>query len=101
MRTSLATALILAGALLPASAVHAQGPLPEVSPEAVVNTSTVGHQTAPAVAASAAGTVWIAWLDLGTQFPSIKARRYGPSGAPLGLGVVGQPSLGFVAGAAR
>src|SRR6185312_3531593 len=100
MRTSFATALILAGILLPVSAVHSQGPLPEVSPEAVVNTFTTGNQTAPAVAAGASGTVWIAWLDLGTQFPAIKARRYGPSGAPLSPEIAVQPSLGFFAGTA-
>ena len=100
MRTPLATALILAGILLPASAVHAQGPLPEVSPEAVVNTFTTGNQTAPAVAASASGTVWIAWLDTGAQFPAIKARRYSPSGAPLSPEIAVQPSLGFFAGTA-
>jgi hypothetical protein len=100
MRNQLAAALILAGSLLPASSVHGQGPLQEVSPETVVNTFTTGNQTAPAVAASASGTVWIAWLDTGSQIPAIKARRYAPSGAPLSPEIAVQPSLGFFAGAA-
>ncbi len=95
MRTQLAAVLILAGILLPASAVHSQGPLPEVSPEAVVNTVTVGNQTAPAVATGAFGAVWIAWVDNGSQTPAIKARRYSPSGAPLSPEIAVQPSLGF------
>jgi hypothetical protein len=100
MRTQLVTALILAGSPLPASSVHGQSPLQEVSPEAVVNTVTAGNQTAPAVAASASGTVWIAWLDTGSQIPAVKARRYAPSGAPLSPEIAVQPSLGFFAGAA-
>jgi hypothetical protein len=100
MRTRLVTALILAGSLLPAYSAHGQSPLAEVSPEAVVNTFTMGNQTAPAVAASASGTVWIAWLDTGSQIPAIKARRYAPSGAPLSPEIAVQPSLGFFAGAA-
>ncbi|HEV7784886.1 MAG TPA: hypothetical protein VGQ28_06085, partial [Thermoanaerobaculia bacterium] len=84
MRRQLVAALILAGTLLPASSAHGQSPLPEVSPEAVVNTFTMGNQTAPAVGASASGTVWIAWIDGGQQLPGIRARRFDPSGAPLG-----------------
>ncbi|HSS48618.1 MAG TPA: hypothetical protein VLX28_06705 [Thermoanaerobaculia bacterium] len=84
MRTELAAALILAGTLLPAFSAHGQSPLPEVSPEVVVNTFAAGNQTAPAVAASASGAVWIAWIDEGQQLPAIRARRFDSSGAPLG-----------------
>jgi hypothetical protein len=100
MRAQFAATLILAGFLLPAVSAHGQSPLPEVSPEAVVNTFTMGNQTAPAVAASAAGSVWIAWQDIGSQSPAIKARRYGPSGVPLSPEIAAQPSLGFFAGSA-
>src|SRR3954468_1595773 len=95
MRTPFATALILAGLFLPASAVHAQNPLPDVSPEAVVNTVTAGNQADPAVAASTAGTVWIAWNDKGQLPPAIKARRFDASGVPLGPEIVVQGALGF------
>jgi hypothetical protein len=83
MHTQLAVTLTLAGLLFPASSAYGQSPLPDVQPEFVVNTFTAGNQTAPAVAASASGTVWIAWIDKGQQLPAIKARRFGPSGAPL------------------
>jgi hypothetical protein len=95
MRTQLATALVLAGILLPASAAHGQNPLPEVSPEATVNTFTAGDQTAPAVAASASGAVWIAWFDLDQIPPEIKARRYGSAGAPLSPEISVHSFLGF------
>src|ERR1700681_4091140 len=95
MRTQLATALVLAGILLPASAAHGQNPLPEVSPEATVNTFTAGDQTAPAVAASASGAVWIAWFDLDQIPPEIKARRYGSAGAPPSPAVSGYSLLRF------
>jgi hypothetical protein len=95
MRTQLAATLILAGILLPASSAYGQSPLPDVSPEAVVNTVTAGNQTAPAVAAGASGTVWIAWVDLGQQLPAIKARQYGPSGVPPSPEIAVQPGLGF------
>src|SRR4051812_34603319 len=95
MRTPFATALILAGLFLPASAVHAQSPLPDVSPGAVVNTVTAGNQADPAVAASTPGTVWIAWNDKGQLPPAIKARRFDSSGVPLGPEIVVQGALGF------
>src|SRR5258706_518545 len=94
MRTRLNT-LILAGILLPALSAYAQSPLPDVQPEFVVNTVTAGNQTAPAVAASAAGTLWIAWIDEGQQPPGIKARRFGPSGAPLGREIPVNARFGF------
>jgi hypothetical protein len=95
MRTQLAASLILAGLLLPASSAQATSPLPDVQPEFVVNTVTAGNQTAPAVAASASGTVWIAWIDNGQQLPAIKARRFDPSGAPLGPEIPVHPNFAF------
>jgi hypothetical protein len=95
MRTQLAATLILAGFLLPASSAYGQSPLPDVQPEFVVNTVTAGNQTAPAVAASASGTVWIAWIDNGQQLPGIKARRLGSSGAPLSPEIPVHPNLAF------
>src|SRR5258706_3320245 len=94
MRTRLNT-LILAGILLPALSAYAQSPLPDVQPEFVVNTVTAGNQTAPAVAASASGTVWIAWIDEGQQPPGIKARRFDPSSSPLGPAISVHASFGF------
>ncbi|HEX4965596.1 MAG TPA: hypothetical protein VF173_32600 [Thermoanaerobaculia bacterium] len=84
MRTPLTAALILAGSLLMVSTAHGQSPLPDVRPEAVINTFTTGDQTAPAVAASASGTVWITWLEQGEPPYGLKARRFDGSGAPLG-----------------
>jgi len=105
MRTQL-NALILAGILLPALSAQAQSPLPEVSPEAVVNTFTAGNQTAPAVAASASGSVWIAWIDRADAPAGIKARHFDASGSPLGpeihisvLGFPNAPSAGPAIGA--
>ncbi|HEX3553403.1 MAG TPA: hypothetical protein VIA62_09255 [Thermoanaerobaculia bacterium] len=81
-RKRFAAALFLAGAL----AVPAMGqpPLPDVKPEFVVNTFTAGNQTLPAVAASPDGTLWITWFEAGQPPFGIKARRFAPSGSPLG-----------------
>ncbi|MFY9822320.1 MAG: hypothetical protein WAM82_13135 [Thermoanaerobaculia bacterium] len=95
MRTQVAAALILTGILLPASSAHGQSPLPDVRPEFVVNTFTFGIQTAPAVAASASGTVWTAWIDRGQQQQGIKARRFGPDGLPLGGEIQVRGAFGF------
>ena len=83
MRTQLATALILAGALA-ASPSMGQIPLPDARPEFVVNTFTRDSQRHPAVAASASGVLWVAWEEDGEPPFGIKARRFDPSGAPLG-----------------
>ena len=100
MRTRL-NVLILAGMLLPAFSARAQSPLPEISPEAVVNTFTAGSQTAPAVAASPSGSVWIAWIDKSDAPAGIKARHFDASGSPLSpeirirvLGFPNAPSAG-------
>ena len=78
-----AAALVLAGALAAVPAVG-QPPLPDVKPEFVVNTFTQGNQTFPAVAASPDGTLWITWFENGQPPFGIKARRFAPSGSPLG-----------------
>src|SRR5436309_1045755 len=78
-----AAALVLAGALAAVPAVG-QPPLPDVKPEFVVNTFTQGNQTFPAVAASPDGTLWITWFEAGQPPFGIKARRFAPSGSPLG-----------------